>query len=227
MTDVIQVYKSKEFFEKSNYNTEHRKLFGNLKETFMSATGFIEGETLFLPAGKNNCYDLNAIKMIIIQDIDGFNPYLDNKYCENADLQDWSITQRRNFMKAESKPILEFKHIETPISFEIFRIVKKDSDSFDLFVDYVSNSSIIGLPERENHKICILEKGNPVRYKINGKSDFTLSGRKIRTYHEFDYVLEVIGKVDKIEFLPIDKIKKIKQISIGNCKVIDERKILK
>jgi len=227
MIDIIQIYKSKEFFEKSNYHAEQRKLFGSLLETFTSTTGFVEGETLFLPAGTNKCNDLKAIKLIIIQDMDGFNPYMNHKYIENIDEQDYSTIQQRNYRKADNKPVLEFKHIETPNSFEIFKIVKKEADSFDLYVDYVSNSSTIGRPERENHKICTLKNGNPIRYKINGKSDATLSGRKKRTFHEFDYVIELIGKVDKIEFLPLDKIKIIKRLPIGQCKLIDERKILK
>ncbi|RLD56555.1 MAG: hypothetical protein DRI97_07210 [Bacteroidetes bacterium] len=78
------------------------------------------------------------------------------------------------------------------------------------------------LPQQKKHS-CITS-GKPVRYRINGKSDFTLSGRKQRHYHEFDYVMEFIGEYNRIEFLPPTEISCKKSIPVKQTKVIDERK---
>lgn len=60
--------------------------------------------------------------------------------------------------------------------------------------------------------------------RINGKSDFTLSGRKQRHYHEFKYVMELIGGYNRVEFLsPLD-ISCKKSIPVKQVKGIDERK---
>lgn len=117
--------------------------------------------------------------------------------------------------------------IQIYISKEIFKIRKTDSELFEIEIDYAANSMSIGVPERENHKFCDLKKDKPIRYKINGKSDFTMTGRKERTFYEFDYVFEWIGPADRIDYRELNKMKKSKIIPLGNSKLIDERKILR
>ena len=112
-------------------------------------------------------------------------------------------------------------------TFEIFKISKNQPDRFDFFLDYIANSTLLGIPKRENHKIFELRKEKPIRYKINGKSDFTAGfRRKQRTFYELDYIFEYKGQVEKIEFLNLDEVKKTKEIPLSNCKLINERKLL-
>jgi len=149
------------------------------------------------------------------------------KYFEGKDLSDWVKKSHGNFLPSNNKFMYIFNQLKTPKSFELFWIKKSQANNFELFIDYVSNSMTIGTPKRENHKIAELKAGNPLRYKINGKSDFTMTGRKQRAFYEFDYVFELYEQIEKIEYLDLNKISKIKTIPIEACKLINERKILK
>lgn len=101
---------------------------------------------------------------------------------------------------------------------------RKAEDQYELFLDYTSNSSLLGMPQRSDHKIAELRPGHPVRLRINGKSDFTLSGRKQRTYFEFDHIFEWVGSATKLEFKDFFEFGIIKTIPITACKLVDERK---
>jgi hypothetical protein len=227
MIAVIQIYKSKEFFDKSLYTPDNRKLFSNIRERVESTNGYLDDTTLYLPTEYRNHPDITSADLIVIQDTEGFNPFLMNKYLESRDCPDWFISSRRKFQMENNHSVLGLRHLDSPKAFEIFKIGKSKPDAFDMYIDYVPNSMTIGIPERENHKICELRKNRPVRYKVNGKSDFTMTGRKQRSYHEFDYLIEWIGQADKLAFLEPNRIKQTKKIPITTDKVIDERKILK
>lgn len=224
MIDVIQIYKSKEVFNKSSYTTENRRLFNSWEDSFESVQGYLENETLVLPIEYKNLPDIKTANLIIIQDIEGWDSLQINNYFEGLDLPDWFKKTSRNFFLNNNKKLFAFKQLSIAKSFEIFRIQKSNNGLFKLEIDY---SMEIGIPKRENHKLCDLRKSQPIRYKTNGKSDFTMSGRKERTFYEFDYVIEWIGTAKKIEYKELNQIKKSKKISVDSLKLIDERKILK
>ena len=227
MTDVIQIYRSKGVFGKSSYTPENRKHFNNLNETVESENGYFENGIMYLPLEYKTHPDLQTADLIIIQDTDGFNPFLIHASHNSVDLPEGDFRSRRDFLIKDNKPFTGLRQLSAPKPFELFKICKSGTDTFELFIDYIANAMIIGMPERENHKIGELKKNQPIRYKINGKSDFTLTGRKQRTFCEFDYIFEWIGQVDKIEFPERNKLKKCKKIPLTECKLIDERKILK
>ncbi len=227
MIEVIQIYKYKEIFHKDSYTPENRKLLNAVESSFDSKNGYLDNDILYLPIECKNRPDLQTAQLIVIQDIKGWDPFLTNKELEHSGLPEWFIKSRRDFSIADNQTIFEFKQLSSPKSFEIFKISKSFNNSFDLFIDYDSNSTSIGIPKRNNHKICELRPGHPIRYKINGKSDFSMTGRKQRTFYEYDYIIELIGKVNRIEFLELNKISKTKKIPFEKCKLINERKILK
>lgn len=227
MTDVIQIYKSKGILEKLSYTPQNRKHFSNLNETVVSENGYVENGILYLQHYYRNHPDLQTADLIIIQDTDGFNPFLIHESLNDVILPEGDFRSRRDFLIKDNKHFAGLRQLSTPKSFELFKICKSGNDTFELFLDYASNAMIIGMPERENHKIGELKKNQPLRYKINGKADFTLTGRKQRTFCEFDYIFEWIGQVDKIGFQELNKLKKTKKIPLAECKLIDERKILK
>lgn len=227
MIDVIQIYKSKEIFTKSTYTPRNRNLFNLSEESFDSTQGYLENETLILPIEYKKLHDVKTADLIIIQDIKGWESFLVNKYLEGLDLPDWFNKSRREFLINDNKTLYAFRQLSFVQSFEIFKIQKTERGFFELEIDYTANSMRIGIPERENHKFCDLKKSKPIRYKINGKSDFTMTGRKERTYYEFDYIIEWIGTADKIEFRELSKINTSKIVPLGNSKLIDERKILR
>lgn len=227
MIDVIQIYKSKEIFTKSTYTPENRKLFNDLGDSFDSTQGYLENETLILPIECKNLPDIKTADLIVIQDIRGWESFVENKYLESLNLPDWFKKSRRDFLISDNKNLFAFRQLSTAKSLEIFKIRKSADGFYELEIDYSTNSMRIGIPERENHKFCNLKKHKPIRYKINGKSDFTMTGRKERTFYEFDFIIEWIGTANRVEFRELNKINKLKNIPLGNSKLIDERKILR
>lgn len=223
MIDIIQIYKSKEYFTKKTYTTENRNRFHVLEESFHSSQGFLENKTLVLPLSCKDQSEFTTSDLIIIQDINGWEPFLENKNLGNQTLPNWLHVSNRQSLISGTKTHFPLKQVNIPKPFELFKISKSDKETYELSLNYDSNSMTIGIPNRNNHKICDLKKRKPIRYLINGKSDFTLSRGKERTFYEFDYVIEWIGRADKIEFRELNI---TKAIPIDHCKVIDERKFL-
>lgn len=224
MIDIIHIYKHKEIFHKNTYTSENRKVLNSVERFFESENGYLDNGNLYLPIEFKSRPDLDTADLIIIQDIKNRDPFLTNKAEEQTGLSGEFIKSKRDFSIADNQTHFEFRNMNSPKFFEIFSISKSVKNSFELSMIY--NQLSIGIPERKSHKICDLKLKHPVRYKINGKSDFTMTGRKQRTFYEYDYVIEWIGQADKIIFQELNKIKKTKEIHLDKCKLIDERKIL-
>jgi hypothetical protein len=224
MIDIIQIYKNKEIFHKSNYTPENRKRFHKIDSTYVSRNGYLKSKTLYLPTELKQKVNIQNSEVIIIQDIKDWDSFLINKALINSGLPNWYIEQRQKYFSSENPNHFIFQQINSFKDFEIFSISKNTESYFELSLSY--NHFSIGEPKRENHKICNLKLNSPIRYRINGKSDFTMSGGKERTYYEYDYIIEFVGSVKKVEFLELNKIKVQKEIPLENCKLIDERKVL-
>lgn len=53
--------------------------------------------------------------------------------------------------------------------------------------------SVLGYPERDDFLLCTLQPGRALELFINGKRDFSLTGRRARTYTEQRWRVEVVG----------------------------------
>ena len=197
MPYILQIYITAEFIEKLEYTTQKRQSIGNW-ESIKSKAGYVSGETLFLPDDNRQNDTIPSVDLIIIQD---------TIYTQ---LPNTEIIGFRNYVWPWRDGLFEFKFAE--------------EETVDIWVRF---NSLFNTPERSNHKIAALQPGMAVRYKVNGKSDFTLSGRKQRTYLECDYVLQNLGLVEKIEYKDPGKIEIIKSYPEVISRVIDERRILK
>jgi hypothetical protein len=222
MTDVIQIFKSVDRIEKPDYNTASRQSVGDW-ETIVSKTGFFKEDTITLPIECKNDPKVKSADLIIIQDIKGFDPFLVNKSWDNSQFPEWFKNSRKEYINSVNLQLKGFSILSKPWTFEIFEFRKTLNDSIEVWLKY---SDTIGIPKRESHKIAELKIGKPIRFKINGKDDFTMTGRKQRTFSEFDYIIEYLGTADKIEYKELNKIETSKNVPAKDCKVIDERKIL-
>ncbi len=203
MFDVFQVYKSSKFFTKSNYTPENRKLFSEIGDSFDFKHGYVEKNTLFLAFEFENSPPIKTADLIIIQHtMNGLN-------------------------KMPTIDLISLRQLNTPKSYELFKIKKTDHGTYTIELDYAAHSGKIGIPKREKHKVFDLKLSQEMRYKLNGKSDFTLTRGKERTFHEFDFIIEWTGTAKNIEIL--DKIGAGESIDAAtrDLKVIDERKILR
>lgn len=83
----------------------------------------------------------------------------------------------------------------------------------------------VGFPERDNFKLCEIAIHNPIAIKINGKRDFSLTGRRARTFVEQEYIFNYLGDFTKFEILKAPIIPILKTIPLER-KVVDLMKTL-
>lgn len=213
MIHVFHFYKKLARFPKAVYSTEIRNSFSKWESQLISRSGFIRDEQLFLPEIFRENTHLNRIQSFIIQDV--VNP----NYGEKNVLIESKINK-------ELFQLFSFNKENSVWLFEIFSIEKTNEGEFELMLKYNTNKSYIGEPSRNDHKLCTLKRGEPVQVSINGKTDFSLSGRRERTYTEYEYIIEYLGDVSKVDFIAPNKIEIARKIPNKFAKVIDFRKVL-
>ncbi len=201
MIDIFQVFFQTKFFNPANYNADSRNEFHTLKKTYQSNSGYLENDILFLPLNSKDKITVNNTELIVIQ--------------ENLNVRD-----------KKSNKVFAYQNTKSLNAFSFFKFRKINDNQYEWFIDYELNKMKIGIPKRDNHKIFDLEINDTVRYKINGKSDFTMSGRKERTYHEFDFLIKWKGMASSIVFRKEHQMGKIKTLPKSILKIVDERKVL-
>ncbi len=124
---------------------------------------------------------------------------------------------------------LNKKHGNIP--FSIFKLQKSktlnDSGGLELELELHLNynETTIGDPKRENFKIANLLPGKTIEVKVNGKFDFSMTGRRERTYKEQIFRFQLCGPVSSIEFARVSPNSWVKKIPQPN-KIIDLMKQL-
>ena len=226
MIDVIQIFKLEERFKKDEYEAGKLRVLNQSEDSLMSRTGYLENHTLYLPDMGKQEPDLQSAHTVIIQDINGFDPFPFTMSRDASHRPRWFKDIKKNRVLLVNDEAICYYRLSRSLTFEIFRIEKKLPDSFNLYLNYSENPLAIGVPERDDHKIAEIKLNKPVRYKLNGKSDFTMTGRKQRTFVEYDYLIEFVGQADKIVFKDWNKMETSK-IKPKEYKLVDERKILK
>lgn len=220
MTDVIQIWKSLRRIEKPDYIPEIRQQ-EVWEKVRVSKTGYLESGTLYLPADTQFKPNLKTDDLILLQDIDGFDAYAIKKDCTGQNLPEHHYSH----ILASNPQVASFSRPPKPRLFEIFKIERNENGGFDIDLNYSANRYYIGLPEREDHRIAVLYKDKPIRFKINGKADFTLSSRKQRTFYEYDFILEHLGQADSIVYKDLNQIERTKAVPT-EPKLVDERRML-
>lgn len=144
-------------------------------------------------------------------------------------LNDYHSTQSRDRRIPDKKRVsdsCDFLSLKgAPHTFEIFTL-RWSTEGFELWLDYQKNSGYIGRPRRDDFKIAHLEQDRAVRVTINGKFDFSLSGRKARTYAERDYFFCYLGAANDFEFLEASTATSQKPVPQTEAKHVDLRAVL-
>lgn len=222
MISVFQLYKKLLRIPKLSYTPEIRKVISEWDKELNSKTGYVENDILHLPIQYKDMFHLNRVGGILINDIIGYSSLNHEIELKKLDLPEWY----KNNLKENFKEFIDFNKEQRIWLFEIFSIEKREKGDYELFLRYGANEFSIGKPKRNDHKLCTLKKGHPVRVLINGKIDSTMSSGSERTYSEYDFILSYLGEVESVEFKPPNKIEKQKQIPQSFTKSINERKIL-
>ncbi|HEX2684833.1 MAG TPA: hypothetical protein VHL77_12900 [Ferruginibacter sp.] len=151
--------------------TKKDKSFENRKEQLAwkpvaSLNGYVKDGELFLPPAILKHPVLERCQLITIKD---------------------SLAPAFNYMEnMESNDCFE---LSAPRKLGNFKI--KQAEELELHLDY--NRFFIGTPKRDNIKLCNLRAGQPVEIITNGKSDFSLTGRRERKFNDQQYIFEYLG----------------------------------
>jgi hypothetical protein len=131
-----------------------------------SLNGYVHDGELFLPPAILQHAALERCNLITIKD--SLSPLFN--YMENMENNDcFELTAARKLGN--------------------FKI--KQTEELELHLDY--NRFFIGTPKRDNIKLCNLRPGQPVEIAINGKTDFSLTGRRARNFTDQQYIFEYLG----------------------------------
>jgi len=207
---VIQLFSNSYTYGKANKNFESRKEFAKWKTEIKSNTFFDEKIWISRAAYENR---LGVLDNLIVLLDTNFNTYddgvnlkrLDKKLSDNENLN--QLIYNQQVKEKESLMLSKLRY--TPTKIQLFTL--KLAEEIELFIDW--DYWKMGNPKRENFKVAELKKNCPVNIKIDGKRDFSLTGRSKRTFIENNYILEYKGMVREIEVLKENKIfiKKIPQ----------------
>lgn len=91
---------------------------------------------------------------------------------------------------------------------DIFQIRRTEA-GLELHLHDTAHERWIGRPRRGDFKVGDLRAGRPVRITLNGKSDFTLTGRRARQYKIVDYIAIRLGSADRFEIRGWERQKRV------------------
>lgn len=215
---IFQVYKSVLRIPKTEYTPEMRAWLKEHRGPFASLNGYMEDGILHLPNSYKSNPDLNACNLILIQDDFAEKFKETNTAKASSDFPEWWLR------RLQEKPNIYFSPRQNYIfRYEVFLFRKDDDAGYSLSINYNENALLIGDPKREDHDIAHLKEGDVLRYRINGQNNFSMTGRRQRTYAEFDYLLHYVGQAHSIEFDSPNQIERVKTPPQAT-KEVDERK---
>ncbi len=195
---VIQLYSNSYTYGKAYKDYGARKEFVVWKTEIASKTFFDEKIWISQDAYENRVGVLDNLIVLLDTNLGTYEDYLNlNRLNDNVvDDEEKGLSIYNQEMQARKKLLLgKLGNVRTKV--EIFTL--KLAEEIELSIDW--DYWTIGDPERENFKIAELKKDCPVNIKIDGKRDFSSTGRRKRTFIENNYVLEYKGMVNEVEVL--------------------------
>lgn len=92
---------------------------------------------------------------------------------------------------------IQFSNIKgSNVKFGIFQL-RNFSQNIELHLEYGHFS--VGVPKRDNFKLCNLDVDVPIEVKINGKSDHSLSSGRERMFREQHFIFHLRGNIKEVE----------------------------
>jgi hypothetical protein len=188
---IIQVFRNINIYGKEEKSFELRKDAMTWKP-IPSKSGYVANGELYLPEHVATHPQFSNCDIITLED----------KHPSSAP----SISAETNhcFSTARTNPL------------DIFEIRMKEELELHLKYGYFE----VGIPERENFKLCTIKQNSPVEIKINGKTDASLSSRRARVFKEQYYVIEYLGDFSHCKLLKEPFETHIKHVP-ENRKVVD------
>ena len=154
--------------------------------SIMSKSGYIVENKLYLPEQILENAEFNSCNLITIEDDQQPNIFTPS-----------SLQYTRVFgqnVKAASNNCLD---LSKPAIFDIFEF--RTEEEVELYLNY--GYFEVGIPKRNNFKLCEIRKNCPIEIKINGKTDHSMSRGRERIFKEQYYVFDYVGDFDSCYIL--------------------------
>lgn len=206
MIHVFHIFLKSARVSKPDYTPEFRKSFQERTAVVRSELGYVQNNRLFLPDYWKGEFFAARTGGIVLTDIWGYSGREQKRELEllvkRGLLPEW-------YVRSQLKQKPELRSFDKQLrnwSLGMLSIEKVQEGDFDLYVNDLENHYMMNESPMNRFRIGILKKNSPVEVLINGKSDFTMTGRKQRTYFESSYLIQYVGKVESIEFLPYNEV---------------------
>ncbi len=195
---IFQVFRNFNIYEKDEKSFEKRKEKLEWKP-ISSTSGYAKDGLIYLPESMLNHPNFETSEMVLMMDDNIQNP-------QNVTLTfEKNLSFKRKSLNKLDAFLLKFDEtIEVHLQYGYFQV---------------------GTPKRDNFKICELKLNQATEVKINGKVDFSGSGRRRRSFQEQAYIFEYIGDFKTCILLREPFPVTIKQVP-ADRKVIDLNKTL-
>ena len=191
---ILTIFRTISIYDKSKKSFNDRKEECAWRE-ISSKSGYIKDNELYLPEQILEATNLAACGLITIEDDNQQQAF------DAVDLQRTKVIASNK--NPEKNRCFNTRHSNR---LDIFDIKFKSEIDVFLHYDYFD----VGIPERDNFKICSLKMHQPVEIKINGKTDSSMSSGRERIFKEQSYILEYAGDFSGCKLLkePYDGITK-------------------
>lgn len=129
------------------------------------------------------------------------------------------VLERANLLTIKDSLAPQFSYMERLGNNDCFELTAprtlgnfkiKQDEELELYLQY--DRFFIGTPKRANMKLCSLRPHQPVEVFINGKTDFSLTGRRSRQFNDQQYIFEWLGDFKSCRILPENAAPVLKQI---------------
>ncbi len=195
---LLQIFTNVYEYGKAYKNYESRKEDVKWKKQIRSESAIEENVLI-----RKDCYAkrtgiLEDVVILVDHNLDTYQDFLNLQKLKGQSDEDnnWNQLKYRDQQK-EKKGIFLGKLQDHFLNFEIFQFKLGEEIEVYLNWDYWK----VGGPERAAHKIAELKRHKPVEIKIDGKRDFSATGRRARTFIENNYILEYKGVMEGLELV--------------------------
>jgi hypothetical protein len=193
---IIQVFKNSYEYDKKFKNFDSRKAIVQWKSDIPSNTKIAESIVLNQNAFDNAEGTLDNLVVLIDDNFYSFEDYKMQLILSDDNLSDEiQIQLNYNKQKQARKSVVLGKLSNKFKDFEIFKI--KQEQEIELHLNW--DIWTVGEPERFNFKIADLKINQPIQVIIDGKRDFSLTGRRKRTFIENNFIIEYKGIFEQVQ----------------------------
>jgi hypothetical protein len=184
--EVLQVFRNIFLYRKNEKSFAHRKERMGWQD-ILSRSGYVLEDDLYLPEKILQNPDLTSCECITIEDNTLLHVTADEKLI-HTDLVRTGIfeTKYNNCL-----------YLSGYNKFDIFKLSR--NENLELLLEYKNIN--VGIPKRNNFKLCDLKQNHPVEIRINGKSDNSATRGQERVFKEQHYIIEYIGNFCKCKIL--------------------------